>query len=421
MLQPIDDVGKAQENVQLDRHRYLKAAITRNYFVGLAPNDEGETCHVIKFPNFPNLKPVRDFQPLLYRNKSPEPVTDTIRGEITFSSQQPNIIPRKRDVSLGDSLSRQTSLPSPRSVSFLIDAELVGQMLAGLESDARFREGGILYLIGHSNLFWSMMLLWHRSGSTGHSGWDFVLKRIISDPSNPDLIDCMFFCTPFGCLTHSCQYVHSQARKDACNSFEAVEIARSRHSAIKLDLKLHFSRCQELIPIRESAAEIEEEEHEQLLQRLLMTLPNLSYSNSSDISSSISTKLSEFDHDSESTQGLVEIEGSTLLRRRGAIRTSGRVRGSSPIRLGMQTKPKFTQQLVNTSVKIREVFCSRCEKQEDMRINDKFKLCSQCRLVRYCSRTCQELDWPDHIDLCMKTNVPSLSPVLRHQKKISTL
>ncbi|KAJ1557215.1 hypothetical protein HK096_008503, partial [Nowakowskiella sp. JEL0078] len=354
MLQPIDDVGNAQKSVQFDRYSYLKAAITRNYSIGLAPNDNGETCHVIKFPNFPDLKPVRDFQPLIYRDIDPEPLINTVPSVLDYSSQQLSKPFRKRDISLGDSLSRQTSLPSPRSVSFLIDAELVGRMLEGLESDARYREGGILYLIGHPNLFWSMMLLWHRSGSTGHSGWDFVVKRILSDPNNPDLIDCMFFCTPYGCLTHSCQYIHSQARKDACNSFEAVEIARSRHSILKLDLKQHFASFQELLPIKESDAEEEiEEESEQTLQQLLTMLPNLSYSNSSDISS-LSTKLSEFDIDTESIRNPLEFEGTTLLRRRGAIRTNMRVRASSPIRLVMQTKSKFSQQFASPSVKIRE-------------------------------------------------------------------
>lgn len=43
-----------------------------------------------------------------------------------------------------------------------------------------------------------------------------------------------------------------------------------------------------------------------------------------------------------------------------------------------------------------EMYCSRCEKVEDL------KQCSQCKMIYYCSPECQELDWSKHKELCNK-------------------
>ena len=44
--------------------------------------------------------------------------------------------------------------------------------------------------------------------------------------------------------------------------------------------------------------------------------------------------------------------------------------------------------------------CKRCDLIEERLVKDKFKFCSTCERVCYCSRKCQLADWKDHKVVC---------------------
>ena len=44
--------------------------------------------------------------------------------------------------------------------------------------------------------------------------------------------------------------------------------------------------------------------------------------------------------------------------------------------------------------------CERCSDVEDRIVKPKFKFCSKCQKVSYCSKNCQQADWKDHKVLC---------------------
>ncbi len=44
--------------------------------------------------------------------------------------------------------------------------------------------------------------------------------------------------------------------------------------------------------------------------------------------------------------------------------------------------------------------CGNCSKIDDLEKSEKFKVCSKCRIKRYCSIECQKENWKEHKLLC---------------------
>ncbi|KAJ3120240.1 hypothetical protein HK098_004764 [Nowakowskiella sp. JEL0407] len=84
-----------------------------------------------------------------------------------------------------------------------------------LRDDPKYREGGLLYLVGNADVFWTMICVWHKNRTTGVKYWDKTLARISLNPNRRNLIDCMFYCTPYGCHILGCEYLHSPTLKKA--------------------------------------------------------------------------------------------------------------------------------------------------------------------------------------------------------------
>lgn len=98
-----------------------------------------------------------------------------------------------------------TSLPSaPEIIITVLNDGAIGSALERLEADERVREGGLLYLVGESSVFWSMMRLWHVKGSTSSQRWDEALERA----NTQGTVECMFFRTSAGCLSQRCAFEH---------------------------------------------------------------------------------------------------------------------------------------------------------------------------------------------------------------------
>jgi len=69
------------------------------------------------------------------------------------------------------------------------------------------------------------------------------------------------------------------------------------------------------------------------------------------------------------------------------------------------TDIKFQQHFINNSIKerIAQNHCNTCKKTTDELIDtQKFKKCSKCKLIYYCSRECQVKDWPKHKEICQE-------------------
>ena len=54
----------------------------------------------------------------------------------------------------------------------------------------------------------------------------------------------------------------------------------------------------------------------------------------------------------------------------------------------------FTDNKIKDVIALGRLKCSYCLKEEQIGVVT--KVCSGCKLIRYCSRECQEYDWGDH-------------------------
>ena len=114
-----------------------------------------------------------------------------------------------------------TSLSNcPEIIIQVLNELQVHQALAQLEHDERVRDGGLHYLIGESSVFWSMMRLWHMTGSTTHPKWDQALERAMSHSQ----VDCMFHRSSAGCLAPRCPFDHGgQMTAGAVHQLQAAQ------------------------------------------------------------------------------------------------------------------------------------------------------------------------------------------------------
>ncbi|RUP23898.1 hypothetical protein BC936DRAFT_138964 [Jimgerdemannia flammicorona] len=178
------DVAAAQQALQAERFRILRAAVTKNYTL----TEDTEKSGSEKDAQVPDV--------------SEPPIPKLV---VTF----PDDLPTIKDVVL---LEEETG-------NRVISADSVAFNLEELDENEKFREGGILYLVGDSTVFWSMIQLWHETGSTGLDEWDRLLAITKEKPADASRVDCMFFSTPFGCLQHTgnldpyCPFRHDVGRK----------------------------------------------------------------------------------------------------------------------------------------------------------------------------------------------------------------
>ncbi|KAJ1568966.1 hypothetical protein HK096_004693 [Nowakowskiella sp. JEL0078] len=305
-------------------------------------------CRTIQFPNRPDLEPICEFRPYILR----------------VEAQQKQALTHRRTPS--------SPLAASNPIDSIIAIADVKTELDRLERDERYREGGILYLVGHQNLFWTMIIVWHRSGTTGHKGWDYILRRMVTERENISLCDCMFFCTPFGCRIEDCQYLHLVPRKEACDNF-------NRQKAEK-----HVCKLETLA--EETGSETDEVDEVDIvfeeLEQEAKEMKELAYLQHHDtMSSTTSLTTSELSGDFEYID-----DENFLLKNRSSAAIKAYEAEMTVAQISRQP---------------RDIFCKTCGKQES--VGEKFKLCSQCRRVRYCGKQCQEEDWKAlHAKNCFK-------------------
>lgn len=84
-----------------------------------------------------------------------------------------------------------------------MNEQQVLQQLTQLELDDRV-QGGLHYLIGEASLFWSMIRLFHLTGTTTSAKWDGMLEKA----KKFKVVECMFFRSGAGCLAPNCPFEH---------------------------------------------------------------------------------------------------------------------------------------------------------------------------------------------------------------------
>ncbi|KAJ3116070.1 hypothetical protein HK098_006717 [Nowakowskiella sp. JEL0407] len=359
------DIGERQQFIQDERFLYLNIALSKQYTLSAGSSTSLDLPYnrTILFPNH-DLEPIREFRPYCIRDPFAASLTTTT--PISATTTPPNSPPTGAVIPpRSDSIIKRLNGGNLDPIIAQADVKLE---LQRLENDERYREGGILYLVGHQNLFWTMILCWHRSGTTGHRGWDFVMSRISKNDSDKSQADCMFFCTPFGCHIKNCQYLHSLPRKEACEKFTRQK-SLTRHVA---KLETLIEECEEVDDIVDIVAEELEVEMRERIERQVST----------------SSKGSD-----DEFCGHFEEDSDSVVRKN----RSGRLSAAS-------MAFEAAEIVAAVSREPRKVYCKTCGKQEP--VGQKYKLCSRCRKVRYCGRTCQEQDWKKgHMNTCHATKL----------------
>ncbi|RUS15111.1 hypothetical protein BC937DRAFT_92885 [Endogone sp. FLAS-F59071] len=177
------EIADAQQTLQAERFRILRAAVTGNYT-------------------------------LTEDTERPEGEDDARVPDVEISMHKLTVVFPDKGAPV-----RDVVLLEEEAGGRVISADSVAFNLEELDENEKFREGGVLYLVGDSTVFWSMIQLWHQTGTTGLEEWDKILATVKEKPSDASRVDCMFFSTPFGCLQHthrldpSCPFRHDDQRK----------------------------------------------------------------------------------------------------------------------------------------------------------------------------------------------------------------
>ncbi|KAH8115090.1 hypothetical protein DFH11DRAFT_1591355 [Phellopilus nigrolimitatus] len=84
------------------------------------------------------------------------------------------------------------------------------------KDDWKMSEGGVLYFIGDPRSFYNIILNYHSPAkTTGSKEWDKLFARLKAEGFPKNLISCMFFARPSGCLNASCPFLHDAAAAEA--------------------------------------------------------------------------------------------------------------------------------------------------------------------------------------------------------------
>jgi hypothetical protein len=95
---------------------------------------------------------------------------------------------------------------APDIIISILEPEDLRRQLDELANHPRVNAGGLHYLLGEASVFWSMVRLWHVSGTTGDAAWDGELDRAQRDGSCA--VHCMFHRMLAGCLAPRCPFRH---------------------------------------------------------------------------------------------------------------------------------------------------------------------------------------------------------------------
>ncbi|KEG10994.1 hypothetical protein DQ04_03071000 [Trypanosoma grayi] len=93
---------------------------------------------------------------------------------------------------------------SPIPISRLFTEEALPQKLVELEMNEQVRIGGLLFLVGEPEVFWSMMQIYCLRRTTTSSKWDTLLAN-----AKRGYVECMFFRSAVGCLSADCPFAHN--------------------------------------------------------------------------------------------------------------------------------------------------------------------------------------------------------------------
>ncbi|KAI8814079.1 hypothetical protein BJ742DRAFT_766496 [Cladochytrium replicatum] len=419
------DIGIRQRLLQQQRYGYLQEALFAHFSVLPSTSSNGlanpAISYEIKFPQRPDLPVIPDFKP--FGLAGTLSVAEFLVAEWKGARQATNAPLMKEEVLV-------KGLTSTGALGIALDAARAG--LERLDYDERYTQGGILYLLGSVDLFWTTMIVWHLHGTTGHSGWDEELSRLTLFPDDPFHTPCMFFRTPYGCQDRHCRHSHltSSALRNAAllasSSSNEERIATRRQHGVSIQ-----SAQAEHNKARRSFYTTEQIHATKMLQPSLV-LPPLRKaspfkSSSGDEATSPTTpvntsqvSLSSFFRLNNSDVTIVSPEransstslgksdsvysgpGTVPSRKPALLISLQNLRDNTPTPASARSPLTFLDMHNHAlaAVQRQAATCANCKTVEPPGV--KFKMCSRCQIERYCCKDCQENHWRNiHSRLCI--------------------
>ncbi|KAI8799450.1 hypothetical protein BJ742DRAFT_134023 [Cladochytrium replicatum] len=376
-----------QRILQSQRFEYLKEALSGTFVILKSQTSETIKSFTfsIQFPLRPDLSPVRVFNPYLLKPKIQDLLVTEWQGlsaAFGFTAE-----PRQTE-----------TLEGKEAVNIAIQSVRTGLEL--INDDRRFTDGGILYMIGNGDLFWTMMIVWHLRRQTGNSKWDEEVAKLMDDN---DAVPCMFFQTPFGCHDPSCPFIHHSAPRTSGSAsvgrhrsysnltglpaWHRHPVRPTRSQSNNLGLSLDLSSLPPPPPLRQTQS-----------RSATLEAAELRTDRPRNLKSLIDFAIADVDPNEPPAPLMSSEEISTVPKKQLhlKINTTFSVRPPSPA-----VNSANTFGIGGDWRKPRPVYhCANCDMAEPAGV--KFKVCSRCRKERYCGRVCQEQRWKDgHAKVCV--------------------
>ncbi|KAI8803098.1 hypothetical protein BJ742DRAFT_743178 [Cladochytrium replicatum] len=423
------DLGARQRTLQQQRSGYLQEALFAHFCVVPNTPPTNPLTYQIKFPQRTDLPIIPAFKP--YGLASSTSVAELVVAEWKAARQNAD-----SQVVTGEEMIQ--GMADTGALGIAMDAVRSG--LECLEDDHRYKQGGVLYLLGSVDLFWTAMIVWHLLGTTGHNAWDDEFSRLTLFPNQPQYTPCMFFQTPYGCQDRICSLSHmapNALRRASLFVPSAQSKASKRRSGV-IPRSPNMARNRRFLSATEQSIapyRPDMKNASAVLPPLRKVAPGDKSSSGDEATSPITTvgttgpffapyyqsnksspavlvpsdranpSISTDDSDMNAAHGTKK---SSSVMTPAPIVTLASNKSLQNLRESLQTPVSastpisFLDMHYNAQAGVQRpvATCANCRKLEPDGV--KFKMCSRCRIDRYCGKACQEEHWQKgHSRLCI--------------------
>ncbi|KAA1472778.1 hypothetical protein DENSPDRAFT_778964 [Dentipellis sp. KUC8613] len=127
----------------------------------------------------------------------------------------------------------------------------------------KYVQGGVLYAMGEKREFWNCVLNWNsKAKTTGNGLWDSLFRKLKASGYKRDVIPCMFFNMPSGCLNPNCAFKHNTDKAVAARDHVLKKRRQVMNQPTPRQRQAHLlarnAREQALVPV--SISPLEEQE-----------------------------------------------------------------------------------------------------------------------------------------------------------------
>ncbi|KAI8806567.1 hypothetical protein BJ742DRAFT_740476 [Cladochytrium replicatum] len=423
------DLGARQRMLQQQRAGYLQEALFAHFCIVPNTPPTNPATYQIKFPHRRDLPIIPAFKP--YDLASSSSVAELVVAEWRAARQN-------ADSPAVNGEEMIQGMADTGALGIAMDAVRSG--LECLEDDQRYKQGGVLYLLGSVDLFWTAMIVWHLLGTTGHSAWDDEFSRLALFPNQQQYTPCMFFQTPYGCQDRNCNlshmtstalsraslFVHSAQSKASKRRSGVIprspNMARNRRflSATEQSIapyRLDMSNASAVLPpMRKVGPGDKSSSGDEATSPTTPVSAGICFAPYHQSNKSSPAVLIPSDHANNPSTSTDESDsnvphrnkfGSNPSKPRPIVMlTSNKslqnLRESLQTPVSASTSISFLDMHYNAQVGVQRpcATCANCRKVEPDGV--KFKMCSRCRIDRYCGKACQEEHWQKgHSRLCI--------------------